>query len=271
VPPTGSLLSPASPADVVAEPFPHLVRASALPSAHYRLLADEFPSLAVVAEHAPALGSNQAVRLSAVQALGRPDLSASWRRFFELHTSGEYWDDIVRVFRDALRTALPGLETRIGRPFERWRVARRGDDVDADARLDCQFVMNTPVTTRGSVKTPHVDRHDKIFSALLYMRPPDDPTAGGDLDLYRWRRAPRFLKHRVLPSDVEHVRTIPYAPNIFVAFVNSPGSVHGVSPRDVTDIPRRYVNFIVEVPVRAFEPVQAGPWHRWRHGRRDDD
>jgi len=269
--PESSLLSPASAADVVAEPFAHLLRAAALPSGEYRVLAEEFPPLPVVAQQVAALGSNQAVRLSAAQALGRPDVSRAWRRFFELHTSDEYWRDVVRVFGDALRATFPHLETRIGRRFEHWRVARRGTDADADVRLDCQFVMNTAVTTRSSVKTPHVDKYDKIFSALLYMRPPDDPTAGGDLDLYRWRRSPRFVKHRVVPSDVELVRTIPYAPNTYVAFVNSPRSVHGVSPRDVTDVPRRYVNFIAEIPGRAFEPTQASVWHRWRHARGADD
>lgn len=268
--PTCSLLAPASAADVVAEPFAHLVRASALPSGEYRLLAEEFPPLGVIARQVPALGSNQAVRMNAAQALARSDLSPSWRRFFALHTSDEYWRDVVRVFGDSLRAAYPGLETRIGRRFEDWRVACRGTDADADVRLDCQFVMNTPVTTRSSVKTPHVDKCDKIFSALFYMRPPDDPTAGGDLDLYRWRRTPRFVKHRVVPSDVEHARTIPYAPNTYVAFVNSPRSVHGVSPRDVTEVPRRYVNFIAETSERAFEPTQASVWHRWRHGRGDD-
>ena len=269
--PIPSLLASARSADVTTEPFAHLLLAGALPAADYRTLDEQFPPLAVIAAGTPAPGSNEAVRLSATHALERPDLSAAWRRFFELHTSHDYWQDVVRVFGASLRAAFPTLEATIGRPFEEWRVARRGVAMEADVRLDCQFVMNTPVTRRSSVKTPHVDKYDKIFSALFYMRPPDDPTAGGDLDLYRWRRDPRFVKHRVLSSDVEHVRTIPYAANTYVAFVNSPRSVHGVSPRNVTDVPRRYVNFIAEVPVRAFEPTQASAWHRWRHERRDDE
>lgn len=271
MPPIPALLAPASAADVVTEPFAHLLRASALPTTEYQALADQFPPLEAIAEHAPTLGSNRAVRASAAQALGRVDLSAAWRRFFELYTSDDYWRAVVRVFGGSLRAAFPALEEQIGRRFEDWRVTRRGTGEDADVRLDCQFVLNTPVTTRSSVKTPHVDKYDKIFSALFYMRPPDDPTVGGDLDLYRWRRAPRFVKHRALPSDVERVKTVRYAANTYVAFVNSPQSVHGVSPREVTDVPRRYVNFIAEVPVRAFEPIQASLWHRWRHGRHEDE
>ncbi len=268
---THDLLASASPAEVRSDPFAHLIRASALPSEEYATLAEQFPSLDALAENDPALGSNVAVRMSAARALGRSDVSPAWQRFFERSTSRDHWLEVVRVFGTHLRQAFPTLETRIGRSFEEWRVARRGSGEAADVRLDCQFVMNTPVLHRSSVKTPHVDKYDKVFSALLYMRAPDDGTAGGDLDLYRWRRAPRFVRHRALPRDVERVKTIAYAPNTYVAFVNSPQSVHGVSPRDPTSAPRRYVNFIAEVPLRAFEPTQAPLWYRWRHGRREDD
>lgn len=265
------LLAPTRAADVMTEPFAHITRASALPPADYALLADRFPALDVLAASASALGSNAAVRMTATQALAYPGLAPEWHRFFEHYTSAEYWSGIVRVFGAALRTAFPDLESRTGRRFEDWRVTRRGSGDAADVRLDCQFVMNTPVTVRSSVKTPHVDKYDKIFSALFYMRPENDRTAGGDLDLYRWRRAPRFVKHRVLAPDVERVKTIGYAANTYVAFVNSPAAVHGVSPRDVTEMPRRYVNFIAEVPGRAFEPPQASAWHRWRHGRHEEE
>ena len=217
------------------------------------------------------MSSNEAVRMSTAQALGRIDICPTWQRFCEFYTSNTYWLEVVRVFGGYLRTVFPSLEAQIGRGFEDWRVARRGSSEEADVRLDCQFVANTPVTTRSSVKTPHVDKYDKILSALFYMRDPHDRTEGGDLDLYRWRRPPRFVKHRVLPNDVERVKTIVYSPNTYVAFVNSPQSVHGVSPRDVTTVPRRYINFVAEVPLRAFEPRQASTWHRWWSGKRGDE
>jgi hypothetical protein len=259
------------PAAIRTDPFAHAVPTDVLPADEYAALSAEFLSLDVIAPDADGRGSNTAVRMTATSALASDDVSPLWRRFFELHTSTAYWRRLVALFGDHLRTAFPTLEARVGRPFGEWRVARRGSDVEADVRLDCQFVMNTPVTRRSSVKTPHVDKYDKIFSALLYMRAPNDRTPGGDLDLYRWRRAPRFVRHRVLPRDVDLVKTIAYAPNTHVAFVNSSQSVHGVSPRDVTDVPRRYVNFIAEVPLRAFEPRQAGAWHRWWYGRASDD
>jgi hypothetical protein len=122
--------------------------------------------------------------------------------------------------------------------------------------------MNTPVTHESSVETAHIDLCDKIFSALLYMRDPLDRSKGGDLDLYQWRREPRFIGHRTLGRDVDVAKTVPYRANSYVCFVNSPYAVHGVSPRDVADVPRRYVNFITELPIKAFEPRQIGRLQR---------
>jgi hypothetical protein len=256
---------------VALDPFAHVVQPDALPGADYAELAAAFPPLSVIADGAAPTASNVAVRMNARAALSFGRLSAAWRRFFAYHTSAEYWLQVVRVFGAPLRAAFPALEDRIGRRLEDWRVGLRGTDADADIRLDCQFVMNTPVVQPSSVKTPHVDKHDKIFSALFYMRADDDQAAGGDLDLYRWRRAPRFVRHRVLPTDVEHAKTVRYAPNTYVAFVNSPASVHGVSPRAATSVPRRYVNFIAEVPVRAFATPQIRGPRRWWHGWRAAD
>jgi hypothetical protein len=89
---------------------------------------------------------------------------------------------------------------------------------------------------------------------LLYFREPNDAGTGGDLELYAWSHEPRFLKPRVImPSDIELREKVPYAPNTLVAFVNSASAAHGVTPRAPSPLPRRYINFIVEVPFRVFE------------------
>jgi hypothetical protein len=240
-------------------PFAHVVVAPAIDAPVYERLAAAFPALERFSGHGDLAASNRAIRMNAADVARDDRVVRSWRDFFAYHTSAEHWHDIVRVFGESLRREYPDLEDRIGRPYRDWRAAPRGTDAPADVRLDCQFVVNTPVTARSSVKTAHVDKYDKIFSALFYLPDPRERGAGGDLELYAWRRAPRFVKHRVLDRDVEPVKTIAYAPNTYVAFVNSPRSVHGVSPRAVTDVPRRYVNFVAEVPRPAFRPKQVGP------------
>lgn len=251
--------------DVARRPFPHLVVAPAVEPEAFGALRAAFPPLERFVSRVPVVESNRAIRINAAAVERSGWVAPTWREFFAYHTSADYWRDVVRLFAAHFRRAFPDLEERIGRRYDDWRVAPRGSDAAADVRLDCQFVVNTPVTARSSVKTAHVDKYDKIFSALFYVPDPREDGAGGDLALYAWRRSPRFVKHRVLERDVEQMKTVPYAPNTYVAFVNSEQAVHGVSPRDVTDVPRRYVNFIAEVPLKAFRPRQVGPMLRLVH------
>lgn len=248
--------------DIFTEPYAHHARQNAVPAGLYQQLEADFPGLDMILNGRAEAGSNVAVRLTVKQVLGDRRISPLWREFFEYHTSGEYWRQVAGMFGNHLRREFPGLEERVGRPVEDWRVVPRGFGGDADIRLDCQFVMNTPVREVTSVKTPHVDLCDKIFSALFYFRDPLDKVSGGDFDIYRWRREPRFIKHRSMDRDVELVKTLTYAPNSYACFVNSPRAVHGVSPRAITNLPRRYINFIAELPFKAFEPKQLNRLQR---------
>jgi len=252
--------------DVLDDPYAHFTCSNMVPADVYAALEADFPSLETILD-GRAAGSNQAVRMTVKQVLNDRRISPLWREFFEFHTSGEYWRDVVRLFGDRFRRAFPNLEERVGRRYEDWRVVPRGFAGEADIHLDCQFVMNTPVTEVGSVKTAHVDLCDKIFSALFYFRHAGDNTPGADFEIYRWRRSPRFIKHRALDRDVEKMRTVQYAANAYACFVNSEQAVHAVSPRGVTNVPRRYINFIAELPVKVFEPKQLTGWQKVWYAR----
>jgi hypothetical protein len=255
------LLSSLQPADIVDTPYAHYASANIVPANVYAALEAEFPKLETILNGRD-VGSNQAVRMTVKQVLNDRRISPLWREFFEYHTSGDYWRDIVRLFGDRFRRAFPNLEERVGRRFEDWRVVPRGFAGEADIHLDCQFVMNTPVTEVSSVKSAHVDLCDKIFSALFYFRDAADNTAGGDFEMYRWRRSPRFIKHRTMNRDVEMMKIVKYEANAYACFLNSEQAVHGVSPRSITDVPRRYINFIAELPIKAFEPKQLNAWQK---------
>jgi hypothetical protein len=251
-----------TPDQISASPYPHFSRQNALPGDIYSVLDREFPDLATVLGGRTTYGNNEAIRMSAKQVLSDRRISPLWRNFFEYHTSPDYWRNVTRLFGDFFRQEFPGLEMRLGRRFEDWRVIPRGFSGEAEIRLDCQFVMNTPVTRVSSVKNPHVDLCDKIFSGLFYFRDLTDTSDGGDLQMYAWRRPPRFIKHRAMNRDIELAKTVDYAANTYLCFVNSAKAIHGVSPRSITAIPRRYVNFIAELPMEAFRPQQLNRWQR---------
>lgn len=240
--------------DIVDAPYPHLIDREALPADQYERLQSHFPSLETLAGGPLPTMENAALRLSSKAVLGNPAIAEGWQDFFALHTSSAFWADIVRLFGDHIRRSHPQLEARVGRPLADFRIGRRGDPRPADIRLECQFAINTPLQRPSSVKTPHVDKRETLFAGLFYMRSVEDRSTGGDLELCRWKRRPRFLPYRmILPQDVSPAETVSYAANSFVCFVNSAAAVHGVSPRSPTPLVRRYINLIAEVPFHLFK------------------
>jgi len=277
-----SILGSSAPEDINSDPFSHLVRQGCLPADTYQDLAGSFPSAEVILGGREARLVNAAARLPAFKVFDNTAIAPAWRDFFAFHTSDAFWKDIVRVFGPALRATHPDLERTAGKELEAWRAGPRGASGDFDVQLDCQFVVNTPWPAgraakaghpKSSVKTAHVDKRDTILSALLYFRDPKDMGVGGDLEFYEWNREPRFLKPRViLPSDIELRGQVSYAANTLAAFVNSARAAHGVTPRAPSPLPRRYVNFIAEVPFPLFETTMLGRIRRllhWRLGSRD--
>lgn len=251
---TQSVLSRLTPADIVYDPFPHVVVENALDPDWYAALAESYPSLEKVVGSRE-LKNNKAYLLNAVEVLPDEAIAPVWRDFFAHHTSDTFFREMCAFWDVAIAREYPDLDERFGKPLADLSTAVRpkagklttGNDA-ADVMLDVQFGVNSPVTEVSRVRGPHVDKPQKLFAGLLYLRRPDDPSTGGDLGLYR-ARTERYSFDGQLDLDdryVERIKEIPYRPNTLVMWLNTPRSLHGVSPRSVTDVPRRYVNFISE-------------------------
>ncbi len=249
------------------EPFPVFVIDNALDEDAYRDLANVFPSLEEVSMEDGPVANNTNYTRSARHVIDNPVFDERWRRFFRHHVSPDFWQEILPLVGDAILSVHSDIEERAGRPLSQMSVAMRGSpDAEAsDIRLDCQFAMNSPVTETSTVRAPHIDHRSKIFNALLYCRPPEDDTPGGELEIFRFRGKPAYRPEgrTVLSTRIEAVQTVPYRANTLVLFVNSPLSVHGVTPRPVTPHARRYINFLCEFREPLFELPKTPLW-RWK-------
>jgi hypothetical protein len=91
---------------------------------------------------------------------------------------------------------------------------------------------------------------------------PEDDSKGADLELLS-PKGTGLLKYgdqRMLPSDqTTHVRTIPYKRNTLVLFLNTPRSLHGVSPRVATPHTRYFINLVAETCEPLFEVETLPP------------
>jgi hypothetical protein len=249
-----SVFSRVDRARIVYEPYPYVVAPEALDPALYAELEASFPSFEqVVGERA--VENNKVYLRNAIDVIDAPEIPEVWRHFFAYHVSDAFFREMLEFWSEAIAREYPDLEARFGKPLERVTTGmrRRGlaktpENLAADVLMDVQFGVNSPVAEASSVRGPHIDKPEKLFAALLYFRHPDDAAPGGDLELYRFRTGRRAFDARrdLRERDVERFRTVSYAPNTLVAWLNTERSLHGVTPRAHSPVPRRYVNFLAE-------------------------
>ena len=243
-----SLLSKATQADVVIEPFPHLVLRNVLAPEFCAQLLEETPSIETLAQ-GRAFGSNQRISYPCHAARANWLVSKTWKRFLNEHVSQTFLDRLMELFGPSLRRLHPRFEERCGR-IDRLRGGLRGGDGfdRADILLDAQICANTPVLHKASsVRGAHVDTSDKLFAGLYYLRHPADDSAGGALQLYGPRAGSGLLAWPTSRKRFELRRTIQYEHNVLVLFLNSIDSVHLVTPRSPTRYPRLLVNLVGSV------------------------
>jgi hypothetical protein len=254
-----SLLAGITPADIRLEPFVHVVAREVLDQATYAALSAGFPPAQRIAWEGRALPSNARFQLSAWLIQRSTELSQTWKDFTLLHSSATFLAEVSALFQGhwpaAMLQALGG--TWVGHPTG---LLERDQFEHARILQDARIEINTPVTgSARSSRGAHLDTPNRLFSALFYMRHPDDDAIGGDLQLYRWKHGPVALIDRFeLPhAAVECVATIPYRANQLVIFPHSIDALHGVSIRQPTPHTRRYVFVTAEIATSWLVPPLA--------------
>lgn len=263
-----SVLERLDPGQIILEPQPYVYSTAALDPDYYAELAAAYPSLEMIAGPGP-LENNRAYLRQAREVIGNPVMPAIWREFFAYHTSEAFFREMMAFWQAALAAVYPNLDALFGKPLDQVSIDLRArgkektkENRSADVMMDCQFGVNSRVREVTAVRGPHIDDTHKLYAALLYFRLPEDTVEGGDLVLYRVKEGGRYYQdgRRDIPDRfVEPFRVIPYRANTLVMYLNTPRSIHGVSPRAVTPLYRRYINLQCEcyrLTTGEFFPVQ---------------
>jgi hypothetical protein len=257
-----SVLRRARAADVVVDPFPYIVIDDALPDEICDALIAQYPPLDALAVDATENNSRWSVPAWHAQQNGR--IARVWQDLVAYHASHAFFDDFVRVFGDHVVRLYPHVFPDIATlRAQRLGVRERDSMENCDFLLDAQISGNTPVRDASSVKTIHIDSEHKLFTALLYLRSPDDDSVGGDLDVVRFRadltaaeRRQRYDGMFVDDALTEHVTTVPYRRNTLFMFVNGLEALHGVTVRQPTQHLRLFLNLVGETRVKLFDVPQ---------------
>jgi hypothetical protein len=264
--PRFSILSNASNANVVMDPYPHLVIRNALDPDVFAQLAATFPADDLIVNGRQI--KDTWYDYPASQVIADERIAPQWRDFFAHHVSRDFYLELVGVLGEAIRQTYPNIEARLGKPLNEAKVGMRpggkGDPLapGADLSMECQFYANYTRAPR-EVRGPHVDRPSEMFAALLYFRQDGDDSTGGDLEVCMARSDSLYpdqnsvtiseLPAEIASSSVTTVSTARYAANTLVLFLNSAKSIHAVSGRSPTPLTRRHINFCCDLNFDLFE------------------
>ena len=262
-----SILSNVSESSLIGDPFPHMIIPNALDPELFAALEAQFPAEDVVVNSTGPVKDTW-YQYPACEVIRDQRITQLWRDFFAYHVSPQFYLELVKLFGGLIRQTHPQLEARMGKQLEHFQVGMRPGGwrnplaPGADISMECQFYLNytrKPRTVRG----PHIDAPTELFAALLYFRQPHDNSTGGSLEICRGTDRSLYpspdtvsidgLPAEISPARVQKTTTVTYAANTLVLFINSPRSVHAVSPRSPTDVTRRHINFCGDLTLDLFQ------------------
>lgn len=267
-----SVLQNAKRSEINYDPFPHIIIQNCLPKEYYNLLENTYVSDEQLIKSFPERnGENNRVKFRFNEILSKKATwykSNHWLEFVQYHTSENFFKELVHLFGPEIRTLCPHIESRLGSALEKVSVkvhdpSKKYNFEESKAIfLDGDIGINTISSTTSSVRKDHVDGLQKLFGGLLYFRRSEDNSFGGDLSLSRLKYGEKSTlnKSAELNSDlVETIHTVKYQANTAVFWVNSPGAIHGVTPRGPSKVSRRLVYFSPRVDDKIIFPKGLFP------------
>jgi hypothetical protein len=238
--------------DIRTDPFPHIVKDEALDPALCERLVETRLRHPALEDQITNGASNQRMAFHAY-AMRTPDIiDDAWKGFARTHVSAEIMLRVAEIFADHWPDQLPDTRWLRGAKYGMFGgETHHNADVLTDARLE---LISPSLGPPWSHRAGHVDIGNRLFSALYYLRAPDDETEGGGLDLFRYRNRPPNSLDVVELADhlIEKVATIPYRANTLVVFPNSPLAIHGSEPRGYSERDRAYAFITAEVEKSLF-------------------
>ncbi|GGI84391.1 hypothetical protein GCM10007973_21180 [Polymorphobacter multimanifer] len=244
--------------DVVAAPFPHVVKQDIIDPSLFAALRADFPGVSVFKEQIATnglvgsrTGSGFDIYRGDPHFTALTERSAAWKEFGDYVNSEAFVDTFRSVFADHLGDI--GLKVDIGasrvdpsyvEPRETMKeLASTRDKIDGFANkvlsplrgrapVDLFTRLDIHKSTGGYAKPAHCDRPNRLCSLIVYFTDPDEVgMSGGDLFVYKHKQdkpVTSYERHP-RPENVDIVATIRPKPNLGVFFPCQNNSYHGVS------------------------------------------
>jgi len=303
-----SILQRANLEDVRNEPFPHVIIKNALPESLYNTLERHFLSDSELVAETTGVSSSQvksnyrySVKADALLGFKKHSkikrVSPILREFVEYHTSPQFVREVLWLFWEKLGEYRPDLlrklQSSAGNSNPNLLASPDKNSGGNLIKTEVELVINSPVlSSSSSVRGYHHDKLNEIYAGLLYMRKKHDVTPGGNFQILRCKHECRKVpenaelkrklgiaatgRHEQYdPKSIELDTEVVYERNTLAMFINSPVSVHAVTPRPKTKFARRYINVNADLKARQSEIVKeencfkSGMGHFCESGSKD--
>lgn len=254
----GVLMLAITSADVVADPFPHVVKQGILPDDLFQALRAEFPSTGVFKDQKGAHGTAGSRTGSGFDVYrgdaAFTDLTArseAWRELADYINSQRFADTFLEVFTnhlDDIGLRVRIRESRVDSDYIEPRellteTATLGDRVASLAYgLIDPFLRPKPISlfTRldihksmgGYAKPPHCDRPNRLCSLIVYFTDAEAVgMEGGDLLVFKHnqKKPVHDYERHPRPENVTQVAQLRPKANLGVFFPCQNNSYHGVT------------------------------------------
>lgn len=187
-----------------------------------------------------------------------------WKDFIEFHTSKVFFMQLVEIFRKDMEKIYPKIVNIIDKENNQENflgIRNEKNKKKFKFVADCQPGINTPTIYKSSVRESHLDNSAELFAGLFYLRDNLDNSSGGDLEVMKIKKNKKaiFYKKSLVQnqSDLHVYKKIKYEKNKVIFFLNTKDSIHRISPRSETNIPRNLTNIIFEtynLDAKLFSP-----------------
>jgi hypothetical protein len=111
-----------------------------------------------------------------------------------------------------------------------------------------------------------VDRPNKLFTGLFYLRADEDDSTGGKLEIPKSRKNhshPLLHDYSISRRHCEVYRRVRYSANMAILFLNTAFSWHSVTKRRLTRHPRIFVNYVAQYKEPLYDIRQYQ--NRWNN------
>lgn len=229
--------------ELTVKPFVHCV--GELPKDAYEALEEAWPEKDVILNGRE--GDNILYMYQAHQSLMENKLPPIWRDFVEYHTSKPFFDELIKWAGIHIFSKSPHLHNYPDTAGVRYRDK-------TSVQMEAQFCIDTPATTKKSVKEMHVDNPLEFYKFLLRF-PGNGYAKNGELELGKWKKKPKFFtgdvhKNLSKKGSYDVIATVPNKGIVF--FLNDVNALHAVTQRKSRQY-RRYFNIVGETLEPSFE------------------